>query len=221
MRAGVANTESTLACFESGDLVPAINPGCFVTFDPPQPGDCSTRESQYLLQVLRPVLESPRRVRGFSFRSNDGATVFPAAGALLRAAGTAIALPGPAELETLQAVSLSSLADTSWVFVDLESAGLEVPAGADTVVLLVLRFPATGRLVATGDGPGVCVDADLPDQDCDFFSIDAGVTWYAPAYDPGDPLSAPLDWGFVLHWGPTTSVTARAWGHVKALYRSP
>jgi len=220
-RAWMTPSDSTFTCFESATLVPAINPGCFVTFDPPQPGDCTSGSAHYLLQVLRPSLALPRRLRGFSFRNNDGETVFPAAGALLVPAGATITLPGPAALESLQAGPVPGGADTSWVFVDLRSARLVVPAGADTALLLVLRFPAAGRLVAVGSGPGVSVDADLPDQDCDFFTPDGGVTWYAPAYDPDDPLSVPLDWGFVLHWEPVTALVARTWGDVKGIYRTP
>lgn len=218
-----ALADSNFACFEAAALLPAINPGCFVTFDPRQEGDCSAHASHYLLQALLPALEVPRRVHGFSFRSNDGDTVFPAAGILLVPidATGAIALPGPRELATLQVGQVPSVADTSWVYVDLRGSDLVVPAGAKTAVLVVLRFPEGGRLVAVGDGPGIEVDAVLPDQDCDFFSIDTGATWYAPAYDPADPLAAPLDWGFVLHWGPPTALSSMPWSALKSLYRTP
>ena len=218
---GLVAAETTFSCFEASRLTPAINPGCFVTFAPPQPGDCSSKASHYLLQALRPDLEVPHRLLGFRFHSNDGATVFPAAGALLVLAGSSIPLPGPAELAALQAGPVQSSADTSWVFVDLAAAGMVLPAGGGVALLLVLRFPEGGPLLAPGNGPGIAVDAEAPDQDCDFFSIDGGETWMAPAYDPGDPLSPPLDWGFVLHLEPVLPVTAIPWGRVKALYRSP
>ena len=212
--------DTTFACFEAPRLAPAINPGCFVTFDPPQPGDCTSHASHYLLQAIRPNLTLPHRLLGFGFRSNDGATIFPAAGALL-VTGSTIPLPGPAELAALQAGPVQSGSDTSWVFVDLSAANVVLPAGGVAALLVVLRFPEGGQLLGVGNGPGIDVDTEAPDQDCDFFSIDGGETWMAPAYDPGDPLSPPLDWGFVLHLEPVLAVTALPWGQIKSLYRTP
>jgi hypothetical protein len=215
--------DTTFTCFESTSLVSAINPGCFVTFSPPQPGDCSTHTGHFLLQSITPTLPVSHRVRGISFRSNDSATVFPSAGVILSALDDQghFLLPDASQLAGLQVQQITSSADTSWVHVDLDAAGIVVPAGSDMAILVALQFPDGEQLTALGEGPGIAVDAALPDSDCDFFTIDGGVTWMAPSYDPQDPLATPLDWGFVLRLEPITRAASATWSSVKALYRSP
>ncbi len=218
-----ALTDTAFTCFETASLVSAINPGCFVTFSPPQPGDCTTRTGHFLLQAITPMLAVAHRLRGFSFRTNDGATLFPSAGVILSALDTQgqVQLPDPSQLLTLQVQQVASAADTTWVYVDLDAAGILVPAASDIAILVALEFPDGERLTALGSGPGIAVDADLPDSDCDFFTIDAGATWMAPVYDPLDPLATPLDWGFVLRLEPILRATSATWSAVKSLYRSP
>ncbi len=215
--------DSAFTCFEAASLVSAINPGCFITFSPPQPGDCSTNTGHFLLQAITPTLAISHHLRGFSFRSNDGATVFPSAGAILSRLDEQgnVRLPDQSQLATLQAQQVASTADTSWVYVDLDAAGILVPAASDVAILVALQFPDGEQLTALGNGPGIAVDADLPDNDCDFFTIDGGATWMAPFYDPQDPLATPLDWGFVLRLEPITRAASATWSSVKVLYRAP
>jgi hypothetical protein len=200
-----------------------VNPGCFRSFDPPSDGDCTSHTDQFMLQVILPNLETEHRVTELHFWSNDGSTIFPAAGVLVssRNENDEIPLPTPQQLSALQGRNVSSTRDTSRVRVDLETAALIVPAGPEVVLFAAVQFPATGILTQIGAGPGILVDATLPDQDCDFFTVDGGNTWRAPLYVPGDPLSEPLDWGFEVHLEPTTSLEAVTWSNLKRLYRRP
>jgi hypothetical protein len=214
----------TLQCF-GGSQGALLNPGCFATVDPSQPGDCTSRSSHFLVQYLFPDPLEMRRLRGFAFLSNDGDTVFPSAGALLiPIENGSVRFPTAAELANLQVTNVASSGDTSQVFVDLFAEEILVGPESNVALVLVLQFPEGGQLTAATQGPAIAADTEAPNADCDFFTIDGGAsgTWFAPAYDPGDPNSLPLDWGFLALFGPlTVAVEEATWTHVKRLYQAP
>ena len=216
--------DSMLQCFD-GSQFAILNPGCFVTSNPTQSGDCTASQSQFLVQYLFPDPLVAQRLRGFGFLSNDGATVFPSAGALLLPVESGhVRFPTAGELNRLAVTNVQSQGDTSEVFVDLREENLVIEPGGSTALVLVLQFPNAGQLTAPTQGPGVAAEADPPDEGCDFFTIDGGRSgvWFAPAYDPQDPQSLPLDWAFVAFFDPAaTPVAALTWSHVKGLYRTP
>jgi len=214
--------DSTLACFE-GQLSVLLNPGCFQTEAPPQPGDCTSRAQHFMVQYLFPDLAVPHQVLGFGFLNNDGETVFPSGGVIPIPIVQGIPdFPTTEQLANLQVRNISFPGDTTVVFVDLEASGIILPAGADVALVVALQFPEGGELVDVGIGPGIATDADPPDQLCDLFTIDGGETWFEPApCDPGDPLCEPLDWGFVVLLDPILSLEAVTWTTVKSLYRTP
>jgi len=216
--------DSMVQCFDGAQFA-ILNPGCFVTSSPAQPGDCTSSESQFLIQYLFPNPATPQRLRGFGFLSNDGSTVFPAAGALLiPVEGGNVRFPTAGELNRLAVSNIQSQGDTTRVFVDLRDEDLVVQPGGGVALVLALQFPDGGQLTAPTQGPGIAAEASAPDAGCDFFTIDGGRSgvWFAPTYDPQDPQSLPLDWGFVAFFDAvTTPVEALTWSHVKNLYRTP
>ena len=215
--------DSSLRCF-GGTEFALVNPGCFVTSTPAQPGDCGSTSSQFLVQYLFPDFPAPQRLRGFGFLSNDGDTVFPAAGALLLPLdGGDSRFPTAGELSKLAVKNVRSNGDTSQVFVDLSSKNLVIEPGNPVALVLVLQFPEGGQLLAPTQGPGIAADRSLPDEGCDFFTVDAGRSgvWFEPRYEPLDPQSLPLDWGFVAVFDPIgVDVETLTWSHVKQLYRN-
>lgn len=218
------SADSTVQCFDGAQFA-ILNPGCFVTSNPAQAGDCTSSDSQFLIQYLFPNPAVPQRLRGFGFLSNDDATVFPAAGALLiPVEGGNVRFPTAGELNRLAVTNIQSPGDTSRVFVDLRDDNLVVQPGGGEALVLVLQFPRGGQLTAPTQGPGIAAEASAPDAGCDFFTVDSGRsgTWFAPTYDPQDPQSVPLDWAFVAFFDAVaTPVEALTWSHVKSLYRTP
>jgi hypothetical protein len=222
----IAQSETTtVSCFE-GQLSVLLNPGCFVTADPPQPGDCISTADHFMVQYLFPdwpAGAASAKILGFGFLNNDADTVYPSAGLIvipLDNQGRA-RFPLPEELANLQVQNVGSATDTSEAYVDLSQENIVVDQGAGVALVLALQFPATGELVDVGVGPGIAVDADLPDQVCDLFTIDAGASWFEPA-PCSDTTCEPLDWGFVLLIE-TDPVSAEnvSWSAVKILYRTP
>ncbi len=218
----LAADDDTLTCFD-GSQAALVNPGCFSTSAPSQSGDCTSSSAHYFVQYLFPQPSSLKRVRGFSFLSNDADTVFPSAGALLLPIENgSVRFPTAAELGQLQRTNVSAAGDTSQVFVDLRSAGIVVGPTTDAALVLVLQFPDGGQLVSETQGPGVAVESSTPDNDCDFFTIDGGTsgTWFSPVYDPNNPSSLPLEWGFVAVLEPLSVRTdGVSWSWIKETYR--
>ncbi len=216
--------DSTLQCFD-GSQFALLNPGCFVTSSPSQAGDCTSSDSQFLVQYLFPDPAVPQRLRGFGFLSNDKDTTFPSAGALLvPVEGGTLRFPSTSELTHLAVRNVRSTGDTARVFVDLRGENLVIEPGASVALVLVLQFPAGGQLSAPTQGPGIAAEAQVPDEGCDFFTVDGGQSgvWFAPAYDPQNPNSLPLEWGFVAAFDPLPlAIESISWSHVKRLYRSP
>ena len=174
LRFPLVAADSMLQCFDGSDFA-LLNPGCFVTSNPSQAGDCTSSSTQFLIQYLFPDPVVPQRLRGFGFLSNDGNTVFPAAGALLiPVVNGNLRFPTANELNRLAARNVHSPGDTTQVFVDLRDENLIVEPGAGSALVLVLQFPDGGQLTAPTQGPGVAAEASAPDQDCDFFTVDAG-----------------------------------------------
>lgn len=221
--------DSTLTCFE-GFLSQILNVGCFV----PQSTTCTSGPGQFLVQYMFPNVGVPHQVLGFGFLSNDAETVFPSGGVLLIPfnAPTPPRWPTELELANLQVHNISSATDTSIAFVDLESENLIIQPGSNVALVVALEFPASGELLDVGIGPGIVCDGDLPDQDCDFFTLNGGVddnSWFAPCGPndgadvgcPENPPADPLDWGFVVLLDPILSVESATWTQVKTLYRTP
>ncbi len=202
----IATADTGMTCFE-GPLELLLNPGCF---SPPAAGDCVAHSSQYFVQYITPNFSTPHRISQFSFISNDDATVFPAAGIVL-IPRSQNRFPTQAELAALQVHNVVTPHDTATVVVDMRPYNLTV--GALTDVVICLRFPESGRLQAVGVGAGILVDDSFPDQPCDFFTVDGGVSWWRNAYDD------PLDWGFRVVFEPEAiAVTGSSWSDLKALY---
>ncbi|UCE01872.1 MAG: hypothetical protein JSW67_11460 [Candidatus Latescibacterota bacterium] len=214
--------EDTLFCFE-GQLSVLINPGCFVTQNPPQPGDCTSTSGHFFVQYFFPDVAVPQVLEGFGFLSNDGDTVFPSAGVLQLDVDNQgfVRFPTATELANLPITNIDTPGDTSVVFVDLRPEDIVIQPGDNKALVICLQFPEGGQLTAETVGPAIAAEADPPDQDCDFFTVDGGAsgTWFAPFYDPGDPQSDPLEWGFVVQ----TTVAAEkiSWTQVKKLYHTP
>ncbi len=202
----LAFTDTSLTCFD-GPLSLILNPGCF---SPPGAGDCVAHVGQYFIQYITPNFSTPQRVKGFGFISNDAATVFPKAGIVLIPTA-ANRFPRKGELDSLQARNVVTPHDTAVVVVDMRPYNLIVPSGTDVVVCL--GFPEGPAPTAVGVGTGILVDDTPPDQPCDFFTIDGGLTYYTNA--PSDPL----DWGFEVIFEPAiTAVEGKSWSEVKTLY---
>lgn len=216
--------DSSMQCFDGNEFA-LVNPGCFTTASPAQPGNCTSTSSQFLVQYLFPDFPSPQKLRGFGFLSNDGDTVFPSAGALLLTLdGSSTRFPTASELSKLAVKNVRCSGDTSQVFVDLSAKNLVIEPGTPVALLLVLQFPDGGQLLAPTQGPGIAAERSLPDEGCDFFTVDAGNSgvWFEPHYDPTDPQSLPLDWGFVAVFDPIgVGVETLTWSGFKQLYRNP
>jgi len=215
--------DSTVTCFES--VVSAIvSPACF-QIPGVQPGDCVANSGQFFVQAIFPPFYSvPHQVTGFGFLGNDGDTVFPSGGVVFARPNAQNEYPFPTQgqLANLQVTNIASTADTAVVFVDLTAANLVIGANDDVAIMVALQFPDGGTLTGVAIGPGIGADSDEPDPDCDFFTVDGGNgDWYAPLYDPNDPQSIPLDWGFVVTLEPVVAVEHQSWTHVKRLYTSP
>ena len=218
----LGQTDSTLTCFE-GQLTVLLNPGCFRTDQPAQPGDCVSTSGHFLVQYLFPEVTRDFHVLGFGFLSNDDATVFPSAGVLqLPIVQGQVRFPTAAELAALPVQQIETFGDTSIVFVDLEAQHIVVQPGGNTALVVALQFPQGGDLVDVGVGPGIACDADFPEQRCDIFTIDGGTSWFESVCSPGDPTCEPLDWGFVLAWEPAVlPVESITWSQVKQLFKTP
>lgn len=198
-------------CFE-GPLRVVINPGCFQV--PSGGGDCVSHAPQYFVQYFFPDVPRQHRVRGFGFISNDGATVFPKAGVVIVPADPpGLRFPTMSELANLQTQNIPTPHDTAVVFVDLTASNILF--GSGSAVAVCLQFPEGGRLTSTGTGPGIAADDSIPNQDCDYFTVNGGQNWFVP--DPDDP--EPLDWGFELVLEPVVAVESQTWAGVKAIYR--
>ena len=210
--------DTFLICFQDS-LSAIINPGCFETIEPGlmQPGDCRTRSQHYFIQYYRPNFPFKTRVTGLSFLSNDDLTVFPSAGVMVLPVqqGDVVDWPRPGQLDSLQAQNIDTPGDLSLVTVDLHAANIEIPAGNNFAVVAALQFPQGGELTAIGVGPGIAIDQDPPDQDCDFFTIDGGESgvWFFP--------TGPIDWGFAVFAEPVDAISAVSWTKLKTLYRTP
>ena len=219
----ILQQDITLACYE-GTLSVLLNPGCFMTVVPPQPGDCVSSSGHFMVQYIFPDVSAAHRVLGFRFLNNDAATVFPSAGLLqLPMEQGSVRFPTVSELANLQVTQIQGSADTSMVTVNLEDANIIVLPGSTTALVVVLQFPSGGRLLDIGVGPGIAADSNAPDQPCDFFTVDGGVHWFSPApCSPGDPSCNPLDWGFALLLAPLpVSLESMTWSGVKSLYHTP
>ena len=201
----IARADTSLTCF-TGPLSLLLNPGCF---SPPGSGDCVAHASQYFVQYITPSFTTPHRIKGFGFISNDGATVFPAAGVLLIPHADN-RFPRPGELDSLPVRNVVTPHDTAIVVVDLRAYDLRV--GSSTDVVVCLRFPEGGQLVAVGTGPGILVDEVTPDPSCDYFTVDGGARYSSNA------VNDPLDWGFELIFEPVTPVESTSWSDLKRLY---
>jgi len=206
--------ELNVTCFEDA-LTTVINPGCFMV---PGGGNCISRATHYFVQYIFPGVTSTHRVNGFGFISNDGQTVFPSAGIItMPDQSPGLRFPTAAELANLQIRNIATPGDTSIVFVDLSNAG--VSFGAGQALVICLQFPEGGQLMgpALGVGPGIAANDSIPDQDCDYFTVDGGqnpaTSWFIP--DPNDP--EPLDWGFELLYEPL-AIEQRTWTGVKSLF---
>lgn len=219
----ILQQDSTFACFE-GLLSVLLNPGCFVTPTPPRPGDCVSAATDFMVQYIFPDVPTDHRVIGFGFLSNDDDTVFPSAGVFqfpIDQQGF-VRFPTSTELANLPVTQIETFGDTSVVFVDVESENIIVEPGATTALVVALQFPQGGEQTGVGLGPGIGADADHPDQACDVFTVDGGVTWYEPApCSPSDPTCEPLDWGFVVLMRPVDPVESITWSNVKSFFRTP
>lgn len=209
-----AGNETSFACFEDA-LTTVINAGCFVLPGVPGSGNCTSRASHYFVQYIFPGVTSCNEIVGFGFISNDGQTVFPSAGVVVMPdQQPGLRFPTPTELTNLQVVNIPTPGDTSIVFVDLVSRALTF--GPGQAVVLCLRFPEGGTLMgpALGVGPGIAANDSIPDQDCDYFTVNGGGNWFIP--DPNDP--DPLDWGFELVYRPCTAIEPSSWSEFKGLF---
>lgn len=211
-----AQQDTFVICFQDS-LSQIINPGCFTTTDPPQTGDCTSRSQHYFVQYYFPNFPFKTQVTGLSFLSNDDLTVFPSAGVLVLPIqqGGVVDFPRAGQLDSLQVNFIDTPGDLSLVTVDLHGANIQIPAGNNFAVVAALQFPQGGQLTDVGVGPGIAIDADPPDQDCDFFTIDGGQSgiWFFP--------SGPLDWGFAVFVQPVDAISSVSWSHLKKLYRTP
>jgi len=213
-----AQQDTFLICFQDS-LSQIANPGCFITDNPPQNGDCTSRSQHYFVQYYFPNFPVKTRVMGLSFISNDDLTVFPSAGVLVLPIqqGGIVNFPRAGQLDSLQVHNIDTPADLSLVTVDLQAANIEIPAGNNFAVVAALQFPQGGVLTGPnpGVGPGIAIDSDPPDQDCDYFTIDGGQSgiWFFP--------SGPLDWGFAVFVQPVDAISSMSWSTLKALYRTP
>lgn len=196
-------------CFDS-TLTLALNPACFRLLAPPSGGDCVSHSGHYFIQYFAPAFATPQRIAGFGFISNDGATVFPAAGVVL-IPSVMNRFPTPAELANLQVHNVQASHDTATVVVDLRPFNLTVTSNTDVVVCL--QFPEGGQLSVVGQGPGIVVDETNPDQACDFFTHNGGA-----AYATNAMGTDPLDWGFELIYEPVSAITPLSWSEMKRLY---
>ena len=199
-------------CFDSS-LTLALSPGCFRLLSPPSGGDCVSHIGHYFIQYFAPSFPTPQRIAGFGFISNDGATVFPAAGLVLIPSAQN-RFPTTAELASLQVHSVQAAHDTAAVVVDLRPLNLTVTSGTDVVVCL--QFPEGGLLATVGNGPGILVDETNPDQDCDFFTHNGGTS-----FNRNDFGVDPLDWGFELIFEPVSALQPLSWSELKRLYGDP
>ncbi len=206
----IAAADTSVTCFE-GPLNLALNPGCFRLLAPPSGGDCISHQSQVFIQDFVPTFATPHRIVGFRFISNDGSTVFPAAGVVVTPFDPG-RFPNSTELNALQVQNVPTAHDTAIVTVTLpnNSPALVVTSGVD--VWICLRFPEGGHLTDFGVGPGIIVDHVVPDQACDFFTHDNGLHYF------NNVASDPLDWGFELIYEPVTAVTPVSWTDIKRLY---
>jgi hypothetical protein len=203
--------EQSLTCFEDA-LTTVINPGCFMVTGG---GNCTSRASHYFVQYIFPSVTTTHRVIGFGFISNDGQTVFPGAGVLtMPDQPPGLRFPTSTELQNLQATNVPTPGDTSVVFVDLEGSNIQF--GPNQALVICLRFPEGGTLMGPGlgVGPGIAANDSIPDQDCDYFTLNSGANWYIP--DPQDP--EPLDWGFEVVYEETSPVEGQTWTGVKSLF---
>lgn len=203
--------ETSLTCFEDA-LTTVINPGCFTV---PGAGNCQSRASHFFVQYIFPGVTTCNEIVGFGFISNDGQTTFPAAGVVVMPdQSPGLRFPTAGELTNLQVTNIPTPGDTSVVFVNLENQHLTF--GSGQAVVLCLRFPEGGTLVgpALGVGPGIAANDSIPDQDCDYFTVNTGTNWYIP--DPTDP--DPLDWGFELVYRECTAIEATSWSGLKQLF---
>jgi len=204
----LAVDDTSLTCFE-GVLSGIINPGCFT---PPTSGNCTSTSSQFFIQDILPEFTTPRRIAGFGFISNDGATVFPSAGVVV-VPFSDNRFPTPAELGALQVHDVPTPHDTAIVIVDLRPFNIIVTSDVDLFVCL--QFPASGQISGLGSGPGILVDEVQPDPNCDFLTADSGQTFYRPA------VSRPTDFGFEVLFDTPTAIAPATWSSVKRLYGEP
>jgi hypothetical protein len=204
----LAIDDTSLTCFE-GPLTGIINPGCFT---PPTSGNCTSTSSQFFVQDIVPDFATPRRIAGFGFISNDGATVYPSAGVVL-VPFSENRFPTAAELAALQVHNVPTPHDTAIVVVDLRPFNLLVTSNTD--VFVCLQFPAGGQITGLGNGPGILVDEVQPDPNCDFLTADAGASYFRPA------VSRPTDFGFEALFDTPTAIAPASWSSVKRLYGEP
>jgi hypothetical protein len=200
-----------LYCFE-GALTALVNPGCF---DVGQGGDCASSDTHFMVQYFDPVeylgdFPGIWRVCEVAWITNDGDTVWPSAG-VVRTPWDPARFPTTMELESLQVQNIASPGDTAEVVVNLQDANIEFTR--DHVLYVALQFPEGGVLTAPLQGPGILADEVEPNPNCDFFTVDTGATWYAPAE------TDPLDWGFALVIEPVVAVEEANWSLIKRLYR--
>jgi hypothetical protein len=209
--ARIAGNDTALTCFD-GSLSLILNPGCFMVG--PIGGDCVSHAGHYFIQYLMPSFTTPHRIAGFGFISNDQSTVFPHAGIVL-IPSVQNRFPTPAELAALQVPNVATPHDTAVVIVDLRQAAPPLVVTSGTDVVVCLQFPEGGTLTGPnpGVGPGIAVDEDAPDQDCDFLTLDGGVS-----YSRNDFGVDPLDWGFEVVFEPALAVETRSWSDLKRLY---
>ena len=213
---------TAVSCFE-GYIQETTNPGCFTLPNPPGGGgDCVSHSSQFMVQYTFPQFVGLYRVRSLAFLSNDGATVFPSAGVILMSyrKGASWGLPTQQQLSSLQAHNVPTPHDTATVVVDLFPYNLTF--GDSTAIIVAVQFPEGGQLVGpgVGNGPGIAAEDQPPDQNCDYFTIDAGRTgdgWFQPTAHP----TKPLDWGFQVIVEPVIPVLPTSWSMIKTLYRLP
>lgn len=201
-----------LLCFDSL-LTTVMNPACFTTTSP---GDCVSRSQHFFVQYFDPIDYlgadfGTHRVTGMAFITNDGATVFPSGGVVVRPYNPNDFFPTPAELGALQVRNIQSPHDTAVVYLDLQSANLTFTP--DDVMFVCLQFPEGGKLRAPFDGPGIANDVDGADSFCDFFTLDSGTEWWEPSVN--------YDWGFELDVEPQPAVEGLTWSQLKVLFRDP
>jgi len=206
-----AGTDTSLTCFD-GQLTLLLNPACFFVPSPPMGGDCVSHAGHYFLQYLTPNFATPHRITGFGFISNDQSTVFPSAGIVLIPTNEN-RFPTPAELSALQVQDVPTPHDTAVVIVDLRDIEPPLVVTSGTDIVVCLQFPEGGTLTDVGVGPGILVDEDAPDQDCDFFTLDGGAS-----FNRNDFGNDPLDWGFEVGFEPVVAVEPRTWTDIKRIY---